>query len=221
MSSSLTCWAAPSSMIAPSAPPKSILTRLPGTHACPCCIRPTSSCLVIALLSPLSAATSGVLRQLQAHPISRAMGYETSLKLLIDGVWESGEGRDAHSVVNPVDASAIAEVPYASPADLDEALVASERAWPEWRALDVEKRGAILHKAAALLRERAALIAATMTQEQGKPLAESKSEVFASAQLFDWYSEDAKREDCRTLVRPAGQLSSVIRPTVGTSITFP
>ena len=32
-------------------------------------------------------------------------------------------------------------------------LAASARAWPEWRALDVEKRGAILHKAAALLRE--------------------------------------------------------------------
>src|SRR3954451_21521689 len=108
------------------------------------------------------------------------MGYETDLKLFIDGVWKSGEGRDAHAVVNPVDASPIAEVPYATKADLEEALAASERAWPEWRSTDVEKRGAILHKAAALLRERAEVIAATMTQEQGKPLAESKAEVFAS-----------------------------------------
>ena len=46
-------------------------------------------------------------------------------------------------------------MPYATKADLDEALAASERAWPEWRSTDVEKRGAILHKAAALLRERA------------------------------------------------------------------
>ena len=61
----------------------------------------------------------------------------------------------ATTVVNPVDAKPIAEVPYATKADLDEALAASERAWPEWRATDVEKRGAILHKAAALLRERA------------------------------------------------------------------
>ena len=71
-------------------------------------------------------------------------------------------------------------MPYATRADLDESLAASERAWPEWRALDVEKRGAILHKAAALLRERADLIAATLTQEQGKPLAEAKAEVMAS-----------------------------------------
>ena len=148
------------------------------------------------------------------------MGYETDLKLFIDGVWKSGEGRDAHTVVNPVTANGIAEVPYATEADLQEALEASNRAWPEWRAMDVEKRGAILHKAAALLRERADLIAATLTQEQGKILAEAKSEVIASAQLFDWYAEDAKRDYGRTLVRPAGQVSRVIRQPVGPTATF-
>ena len=62
------------------------------------------------------------------------MGYETDLKLFIDGVWKSGEGREAHPVVNPVDAQPIADPPYATKADLDEVLAASERAWPEWRS---------------------------------------------------------------------------------------
>src|ERR1043165_4244844 len=148
------------------------------------------------------------------------MGYETSLQLFIDGGCKSGEGCDAHTVVNPVDARPIAALPYATRADLDEALAASERAWPEWRAMDVEKRGAILHKTAALIRERADLIAATMTQEQGKPLNEAKLETLASAQLFDWYAEDAKRDYGRTLVRPAGQVSRVIRQPVGPTATF-
>ena len=148
------------------------------------------------------------------------MGYETDLKLFIDGVWKSGEGRDAHTVLNPVNASPIAEVPYATAADLEEALEASARAWPEWRSTDVEKRGAILHKAAALMRERIDLIAATMTQEQGKILAEAKAEVLGSAQLFDWYAEEIKRDYGRTLVRPAGQLSRVIRQPVGPTATF-
>ena len=38
------------------------------------------------------------------------MSYDTDLQLFIDGVWKSGEGRDAHPVVNPVNASAMAEV---------------------------------------------------------------------------------------------------------------
>src|SRR4029077_15471144 len=83
-----------------------------------------------------------------------------------------------------------------------------------------EKRGAILHKTAALLRERVDLIAATMTQEQGKPLAVSKSEVMGSAQLFDSSAEEIKRDYGRTLVRPAGQLSRVIRQPVGPVATF-
>jgi succinate-semialdehyde dehydrogenase/glutarate-semialdehyde dehydrogenase len=148
------------------------------------------------------------------------MSYDTDLQLFIDGVWKSGEGRDAHAVVNPVTANAIAEVPYASKADLDEAIAASNRAWPGWRSTEVEKRGAILHKAASLLRERAEHIGAILTQEQGKILAEAKAEVMGSAQLFDWYAEEIKRDYGRTLVRPAGQLSRVIRQPVGPVATF-
>jgi succinate-semialdehyde dehydrogenase/glutarate-semialdehyde dehydrogenase len=148
------------------------------------------------------------------------MSYDTDLQLFIDGVWKSGEGRDAHAVVNPVTASAIAEVPYATKQDLEEALAAADRSWPEWRATDVDKRGAILHKVASLLRERAEHIGTILTQEQGKPLAEAKAEVLGSAQLFDWYAEEIKRDYGRTLVRPAGQLSRVIRQPVGPVATF-
>src|SRR6476469_351295 len=141
------------------------------------------------------------------------MGYETDLKLFIDGVWKSADA--GHTVLNPADASPIAEVPYATAADLEEALAASARAWPEWRSTDVEKRAAILHEAAQLMRERANVIARKMTQEQGKPRTEAKLEVLGSAQLFGWYAEDAARDYGRTLLRPAGQLSRVIRPPVG------
>lgn len=148
------------------------------------------------------------------------MGYEADLKLFIDGAWRSGEGRDAHHVVSPVTGEPIADLPLATDADLQEALAASERAWPAWRDTDVEKRGAILRRTAALLRERAEHIGAILTQEQGKPLAEAKAEAAGSAQLFDWYAEEIKRDYGRTLVRPAGQLSRVIRQPVGPTATF-
>src|SRR4030095_11075802 len=148
------------------------------------------------------------------------MSYDTDLQLFIDGVWKSGEGRDAHTVVNPAHGGGIAEVPFATRADLDEALAAADRAWPEWRSTDVEKRGAILHKAAAVLRGRGHPNRAILNQEQGKIRAEAKAEVLGSAQLFDWYAEEIKRDYGRTLVRPAGQLSRVIRQPVGPTATF-
>ncbi|HEY8592929.1 MAG TPA: NAD-dependent succinate-semialdehyde dehydrogenase [Sphingomicrobium sp.] len=148
------------------------------------------------------------------------MGYETDLKLFIDGAWKAGEDRDHFTVVNPADAQPIAELPLATEADLDEALAAAERSYPIWRATDVEKRGAILHKAAKLLRERADEIGRLLTQEQGKIFPEAKAEVLGSAQLFDWYAEEAKRDYGRVLVRPAGQLSRVMHEPVGPVATF-
>ncbi len=148
------------------------------------------------------------------------MSYDADLKLFIDGSWRSGEDRDHFAVVNPADAKPIAELPLATDADLDEALAAAERAFPIWRATDVDKRGAILHKAAALLRERADGIGRLMTQEQGKPFAEARGEVLGSAGLLDWYAEEIKRDYGRLLVRPTGQRSMVLHQPVGPVATF-
>ena len=148
------------------------------------------------------------------------MTYDADLKLFIDGSWRSGEGRDEYQVVNPATGGGIAELPMATTADLEEALAASDRAWPMWRATPVEKRSAILHKAASLLLERTDHIATILTQEQGKPLVESKAEVAASASMFSWYAEEIKRDYGRTLVRPTGQRSLVIRQPVGPTATF-
>ena len=141
--------------------------------------------------------------------------YSAELGLFIDGAWASGEGREASAVIDPSTGSTIAEVTHATPADLDAALAAADAAFKPWAATSPDERGAILHRAAVLLRERTDAIARTLTQEQGKPLAEAKGEVAGSAQMLDWYAEDAKRLYGRVLVRRAGERSLVIRQPVG------
>ena len=146
--------------------------------------------------------------------------YTADLALFIDGAWQSGEGRDAAPVVNPATGEAIGQVPHASAADLDSALAAADAAFKPWAATDVETRGGILRKAAALLRERAETIATTLTLEQGKPIAEARAEVMGSAQMFDWYAEEAKRNYGRVLVRPTGQRAIVVGQPVGPVAAF-
>ncbi|MEO6580727.1 MAG: NAD-dependent succinate-semialdehyde dehydrogenase [Sphingomicrobium sp.] len=148
------------------------------------------------------------------------MSYDADLQLFIDGNWRSGEGRNSFSVVNPATALTIAEVPLASEADLDEALAAAERAYPFWRATDVDARAAILRKAGELLVERADEIGRLLTQEQGKPLAEARGEVLGAASMFSWYAEEIKRDYGRLLVRPTGQRSMIIHQPVGVVATF-
>jgi succinate-semialdehyde dehydrogenase/glutarate-semialdehyde dehydrogenase len=147
------------------------------------------------------------------------MGYETELKLFIDGAWRQGEG-DRAPVINPATGDTIAELPLASTAELDEALAAADRAWKPWRDTDVETRAGILHKAADLLRERAESIGRLLTQEQGKPLVEAIGETYGAAQMFDFFAEEAKRSGGRVLVRPTGQRSIVIPQPVGPTATF-
>lgn len=146
--------------------------------------------------------------------------YDADLALFVDGAWQAGEGRETRPVVNPATGDPIADVPLASASDLDAALAAAERAFKTWRDTDATARAAILHKAAALMRDRSEAIAALMTREQGKPIAEARAEVAGSAQMFDWFAEEALRHYGRVLIRPSGQRSIVIQQPVGVVAAF-
>ena len=64
------------------------------------------------------------------------------------------------------------------------------------------------------------MIARLLTLEQGKPIAEARSEVAGAAQMFDWCAEEATRIYGRTLVRPVGQRALVTRQPVGPVAVF-
>jgi len=146
--------------------------------------------------------------------------YDADLQLFIAGEWRGGEGREARPVFNPATADTIAELPVATAADLDEALAATERGWPLWRAKSFDERAALMHKAAGLIRERADHIATLLTLEQGKPLAEARGEVLSAAGLFDYFAEQGKRIEGRVLQRPAGQRAMVLKQPVGPVAAF-
>lgn len=148
------------------------------------------------------------------------MAYATEAKLFVDGAWHGTEGRDARAVHNPATGEVLGEVPLATTADLDAALAASARGSAYWRGTDPSERARILRDAAALMRKRADPIATTLTREQGKPIAEARGEVEASAQLLDFYAGEATRIEGRVLMRPSGARSIVIRQPVGPVASF-
>ena len=146
--------------------------------------------------------------------------YDADLHLFIGGHWRTGEGRDTAPVHNPATGNAMADLPLATAADLEEALAASVQGFATWRATDVDSRAAILHSVADLVRERADHIATLLTLEQGKVIDQARGEVAGAAQLFDYYAEEAKRAYGRVLVRPTGQRTLVIKQPVGPTAVF-
>src|SRR5690349_15955453 len=111
-------------------------------------------------------------------------------RLLIAGEWLGAAGRETLDVLDPATGDVLARLPVASRADVDRAAEAAAAAFPAWRDRPVVERATILRRAAALLRERREAIAITLTREQGKPLAQSRSELAASADFFDFYAEE-------------------------------
>ena len=149
------------------------------------------------------------------------MAAYPELKLFIDGEWIAAEGRKTQPVRNPATGLAIGELPHATNADLDRALESSQRAFGIWRKVSPYDRSKVLRKVASLMRERADDIAAILTQEQGKPLAEAKIEVVSSADHFDWHAEEARRAYGRIIPsRAEGQRLMVTLEPVGPVAAF-
>jgi len=146
--------------------------------------------------------------------------YE-KLELLIDGEWRQGSEGKTEPVVNPATEEVLAECPHASVADMDQALDAAERAFPEWRATSAWDRSAILREAARLMMERRQHIGETMTLEQGKPIGDSLGEVDRCVEATEWMAEEGKRAYGRLIpTRMPGQRSMVLPEPIGVSLAL-
>jgi len=113
--------------------------------------------------------------------------------MYIDGGWVGASDGCVLDVIDPASEEKVDTVPVATGADLDRALEAADRGWRSWRDVDAWTRSAKLRVVASLVRERADAIAAVVTEEMGKTLGESRGEVMATADQFDWYADEARR----------------------------
>src|SRR5262245_24017412 len=114
-------------------------------------------------------------------------------QLFINGEWVDSASRKKLAVENPATEETIAEVSSGGREDCKRAVSAASEAMKSWMKLTPYDRAKVLKKTADLMRERADNLARTMTQEQGKPLAEAKGEILHSADTFEWFAEEGKR----------------------------
>ncbi len=95
----------------------------------------------------------------------------------IGGAWETPASGRRQPVLNPATGTAIAEVPISGPAEVDRAVQAGLRAFPDWRRTPAGDRIQPLFKLKALLEGNLASLAQTITEECGKTLAEATGEL--------------------------------------------
>ncbi|MFA5607664.1 MAG: aldehyde dehydrogenase family protein [Leucobacter sp.] len=128
-----------------------------------------------------------------------------SMLNLVNGEFRSAGSGQVLDVVNPATDEVVGHVPSMDASDLAAVFDAAERGAHAWRAAGHIARGQVLHRAAALIRERADELATVIVAEMGKTRAEASGEVGKAAEFFEYYAGLSRL--------PFGQLLPDARPS--------
>ena len=98
----------------------------------------------------------------------------TREQLYINGQWVDATGEGDIQVIDPATEELGGAVPVGSSADVDAAVSAARRAFPEWSQSTLEERADILNQLSALFKERGEELAQLITSEVGTPIGYSR-----------------------------------------------
>ncbi|WP_308419125.1 NADP-dependent succinate-semialdehyde dehydrogenase [Silvimonas terrae] len=134
----------------------------------------------------------------------------------INGQWQDADNKESIPVNNPATGEIIATIPKMGAAETRRAIDAANAAWPAWRKKTAKERATILRRWNDLMLANVDDLAAILTAEQGKPLAEAKGEIAYAASYLEWFSEEARRIDGEIIAAPANDRRFlVIKQPVG------
>ncbi|HEY5070442.1 MAG TPA: NAD-dependent succinate-semialdehyde dehydrogenase [Caulobacteraceae bacterium] len=134
----------------------------------------------------------------------------------VDGAWVAARSGERFTVANPATGATLAEVADLDVEDVRLAIDAAARAGPEWRSLTAKARAVVMRRWFELIMAGQEDLAALMTAEQGKPLAETRGEVAYGASFIEWFAEEAKRTYGDVIpTHQAGKRIVVIKQPIG------
>jgi malonate-semialdehyde dehydrogenase (acetylating)/methylmalonate-semialdehyde dehydrogenase len=108
-----------------------------------------------------------------------------TVKLLINGEFVESQTSVWRDVVNPATQEVLARVPMATPAEVDAAVAAAKTAFKSWKKTSIGSRARIFLKYQQLIRENMKELAAILTAEQGKTLADAEGDVFRGLEVVE------------------------------------
>jgi malonate-semialdehyde dehydrogenase (acetylating) / methylmalonate-semialdehyde dehydrogenase len=154
------------------------------------------------------------------NPAIKGDSPET-VKLLINGGFVESKTTEWHDVINPATQEVLAQVPFATDAEIDAAVASAKQAFKTWKNTPLAARARVMLKLQALVREHMSRIAHTLSAEQGKTVADAEGDVFrglevvehacsiGSLQLGEFAENVANGVDTYTLRQPIGVCAGI------------
>lgn len=145
----------------------------------------------------------------------------TTCKLLVGGEWVASNATEHGDIFNPSTGEVIARVPMGGTADVDRAVQAAQKAFPEWAETPIVERARVMFRFKNLLEARYEEIARTVTREHGKTLPEARASVQRGIEVVEFacgipslYNGDvmeniARNVDCETVRHPLGVCAGI------------
>ncbi len=119
-------------------------------------------------------------------------------------------------VTNPATGEVLAHVPRLTRAEVAGAIAAAAEAMPAWAAKTAKERSAVLRRWFEAVMAEQEPLARLMTAEQGKPLAEARTEIAYAASFIEWFAEEGKRAYGDIIPSPTpGRRIFVLKQPVG------
>jgi len=112
-------------------------------------------------------------------------------KAFYGGRWVDSDARI--EVRNPSNGALLDSVPRLNVGHMQAAIDEARAALPAWRGMLPRRRGDLLMAWRQLMLDNREALAALMTLEQGKPLADARSEIDYGAEFVRWFAEEASR----------------------------
>lgn len=123
-------------------------------------------------------------------------------QLLIDGQWQGADSGKTLDVTNPANGEVVARVANAGADETRRAIAAAYAAFPAYSSMALNERVALMRRLYQAIMDNVDGLAALLTAEQGKPLAEARAEVISSANYVQWFAEEARRTDGAVIPSP-------------------
>ena len=103
--------------------------------------------------------------------------------LFINGEFVQSNAEQTQPVFNPANQQIIAQVPMATPTEVDLAVASAKAAFETWRLVPIAERARVMMRYQALLKQHHDELAEILSQDTGKTFEDAKGDVWRGIEV--------------------------------------
>jgi malonate-semialdehyde dehydrogenase (acetylating) / methylmalonate-semialdehyde dehydrogenase len=169
----------------------------------------------------LSAASAAATAAVPSYPVNHdPIASPQDTPNYLDNKFVPSNASTWIDLYDPATNNLVTRVPQSTDAELKAAVDSAERAFPAWKETSLLARQQIMFKYVALIRQNWDRLAASITIEQGKTLADAKGDVLRGLQVAETACaipqqmmgevlEVAKNMETKTVKEPLGVVAAI------------